>query len=271
MLAVPGWLDSHRLPNAVAVVSALKKIARVRLDCSRFVLPDAPRRHVIDLERDADAEQQRQRDDVGEIERQPDQHADFQRHRAGHQQRHQRQQHVGDPPQRKPEQQADHDQRPDAGVDERLHDGVAGFENRHRPADRVRLGGQHGVGELAQSCRCRWDRPAAAPRRASARPWSSSHSTSSGGRVFRRDRLRLQRVLQLVEHDLQRRDEDRLRLVARRLIELGELRQRIGQPPRGDRARPLAVAGGLAQARRPIPSALRHSPRRTAPHRPNPD
>ncbi len=37
--AVPGWLDSHRLPNAVAVVSALKKIARVRLDCSRFVLP----------------------------------------------------------------------------------------------------------------------------------------------------------------------------------------------------------------------------------------
>src|SRR5882757_8967167 len=39
MLAVPGWLDSHKLPNAVAVVIALKKIARVRLDCSRFVLP----------------------------------------------------------------------------------------------------------------------------------------------------------------------------------------------------------------------------------------
>jgi len=40
MLDVPGWLDSHRLPNAVAVVSALKKIARVRLDYSRFVLPE---------------------------------------------------------------------------------------------------------------------------------------------------------------------------------------------------------------------------------------
>jgi uncharacterized protein (DUF2147 family) len=40
MLDVPGWLESHRLPNAVAVVSALKKIARVREDCSRFVLPD---------------------------------------------------------------------------------------------------------------------------------------------------------------------------------------------------------------------------------------
>ena len=40
MLDVPGWLDSHRLPNAVAVVRALKKIARVRLVCSRFVLPE---------------------------------------------------------------------------------------------------------------------------------------------------------------------------------------------------------------------------------------
>src|SRR5689334_1902619 len=40
MLDVPGWLDSHRLPNAVAVVSALKKIARVREDCSRLVLPE---------------------------------------------------------------------------------------------------------------------------------------------------------------------------------------------------------------------------------------
>ena len=39
MLDVPGWLDSHRLPNAVAVVSALQITARVRLDCSRLVCP----------------------------------------------------------------------------------------------------------------------------------------------------------------------------------------------------------------------------------------
>ncbi len=39
MLAVPGWLDSHNPPNAVAVVMALKKTALVRLDCSRPVLP----------------------------------------------------------------------------------------------------------------------------------------------------------------------------------------------------------------------------------------
>ena len=37
MLDVPGWLDSQRLPNAVAVVMALKMTARVRLDCRRPV------------------------------------------------------------------------------------------------------------------------------------------------------------------------------------------------------------------------------------------
>ena len=44
MLEVPGWEDSHRLPKAVAVVRALKNIARVRLVCSRLVLPD---RHAV--------------------------------------------------------------------------------------------------------------------------------------------------------------------------------------------------------------------------------
>jgi hypothetical protein len=33
MLEVPGWFENHRLPNAVAVVSALKKTARVNGDC----------------------------------------------------------------------------------------------------------------------------------------------------------------------------------------------------------------------------------------------
>ena len=39
MLAVPGWLDSQRLPNAVPVAIAEKKIARARLDWSRSVAP----------------------------------------------------------------------------------------------------------------------------------------------------------------------------------------------------------------------------------------
>ena len=39
MLAVPGWLDSHSAPNAVAVVRALKTTARIRLDCSIAVSP----------------------------------------------------------------------------------------------------------------------------------------------------------------------------------------------------------------------------------------
>jgi hypothetical protein len=44
MLDMPGWLDIHRLPNAVAVIMALKNTARVRLDCSRLVWPA---RHAI--------------------------------------------------------------------------------------------------------------------------------------------------------------------------------------------------------------------------------
>jgi len=39
MLAVPGWLESHRLPKPDAVVSALKITARVKLDCSRSICP----------------------------------------------------------------------------------------------------------------------------------------------------------------------------------------------------------------------------------------
>src|SRR5258705_7405906 len=39
ILAMPGWLDSHSPPNAVAVVRALKTTALVRLDCSRPVFP----------------------------------------------------------------------------------------------------------------------------------------------------------------------------------------------------------------------------------------
>jgi len=35
MLDVPGWCESHRLPNAVAVRSALKKTARVSADAGK--------------------------------------------------------------------------------------------------------------------------------------------------------------------------------------------------------------------------------------------
>src|SRR5215471_1392890 len=39
MLDVPAWWESQRLPNAMPVVQALKKMARVRLDCRKFVSP----------------------------------------------------------------------------------------------------------------------------------------------------------------------------------------------------------------------------------------
>jgi hypothetical protein len=40
MLDVPGWCEKYRLPKAIAVVQALKRMARVRLDCRKFVSPD---------------------------------------------------------------------------------------------------------------------------------------------------------------------------------------------------------------------------------------
>src|SRR5712671_5389562 len=60
----------------------------------------APRENIVDLESNADAEQQRQRNDVGEIERQPCQNTDLQRQDAGHYQRNEREQHIAEPTQR---------------------------------------------------------------------------------------------------------------------------------------------------------------------------
>ncbi len=39
MLDVPGWWENHKEPKAVAVVQALKKTARVRLDCKKLCSP----------------------------------------------------------------------------------------------------------------------------------------------------------------------------------------------------------------------------------------
>ena len=83
MLAVPGWLDAQRLPKPVAVVSALKKTARVRLDVQQVRAAGPPGHHEVDVEGDADAEQQRQGDDVGEVQRLADEHAAAQRQQAG--------------------------------------------------------------------------------------------------------------------------------------------------------------------------------------------
>ena len=44
MLAVPGWVDSQRAPKALAVASALKITARIRLDVS---IPVSPARQAM--------------------------------------------------------------------------------------------------------------------------------------------------------------------------------------------------------------------------------
>ena len=132
-------------------------------------------------------------------------------------------------------------------MNEGFHHGVAGLQDRYRSADRSRLGDQDRAGKLAQRI---------VVVGIAARQGLDALQTVAGfprthqiGRQrFQADGLRLQRVLELVEHQLQRRDENGLRLVPRGLIRFGELCQRIGEPPRRHRARPLCVAGGPAQA-----------------------
>jgi hypothetical protein len=85
MSAIPGDLESARLPKAVPVVSALKTMARAVGERSKVGLPGAPPQHEVDVEGDADAEEQRQRDDVCEIERQADGDAGRQREQSGEQ------------------------------------------------------------------------------------------------------------------------------------------------------------------------------------------
>ena len=59
MLAVPGWLDAQRLPNPVAVASALKKTARASDEVNEMRAAGSPRHHEIDVKRDPDPKQQR--------------------------------------------------------------------------------------------------------------------------------------------------------------------------------------------------------------------
>ena len=89
----------------------------------------------------------------------------------------------------------------DAGVDERPHDGVAGFEDRDRSADRGRLGGEHRARKLAQIV---------VVVRIALRQGLDPHQAVLGlpgrdeiGRQgIEADRLRLQCGLELIEHHL---------------------------------------------------------------------
>src|SRR5258708_5227624 len=210
--------EAERRPRRDGAENYRSRQARVQ----RVRPAQPPRRYIVNLESHADAEQQRQRDDVSEVERHLDQHANFQRHRARYQQRYQRQQHVGYSPQRQPEQKTDHDERVNAGLDEGPDNEIAGLEDRYRSADRGWFGGQNRGGKFAQrvivvriAARQRLDADQA------ILGFPGIHEL--GGQGFQADRLRLQRVFELVDHDLHRVDEHGLGLFPPRLIGLGKL------------------------------------------------
>ncbi len=119
MLAVPGWRDSHRLPNAVPVASALNSTARARLDVSSSGRAAAPRHDEIDVERDADAEQQREGDDVGEVDRLADDDARRQRQEPRQDDGGEREGDLADRAQDAEQQQRDRGDAVDAREDER--------------------------------------------------------------------------------------------------------------------------------------------------------
>ena len=131
-------------------------------------------------------------------------------------------------------------------MNKRLHDRVAGLENGDRTADRGRLGGKHGRGELAQGL---------VVVGIAARLGLDTHQAvlglpaahQIGRQIIQADRLGLHRVLELIEHDLQRGDEDALGFFARGLIGIGKPLQVISQPPRSYRSRSFGIARGLAQ------------------------
>ena len=209
-------------------------------------LPGPPRHDVVDLEGDADAEQQRQRDDVGEIQRHPDQHADLERHEAGEQQRHQRQQHVAETPQHDPQQDRDRHQREDAGVDEGPHDRLAGLQDRDRRADRFRKLRLDGARKAAQrfvvvgiALRRRLDPHAAVG--------GDPLVLQPAGQVLLRHRAGLQVISQARQRGAQRHDEGRVGRVALVRAGSGELGQARGQTIGRVGAGAARLAGQLRQ------------------------
>ena len=170
----------------------------------------APGHDVVDLEGHADAEQQRQRDDVGEIEWLADQHHDFQRHGAGDQQRQQGQQYVAEAPQGDPQDQRDRHHRQAPASMKAQTTVRSPLGQRDRRAGRLRRRGEHGVRRSGAKSR-RLGRPWAAPRCGRGRPDATQSRATSGGIDLIGDRRRPQHGAHPVELDLERHDQRGLR------------------------------------------------------------
>ena len=123
MLDVPGSLRQPQAPEGRCRGQGTPDHCTGQTRLQQIRPPGAPGHDVVDLERHADAQQQRQRDDVGEIQRHADQDTNLQRHDACEQQRDERQQHIAEPPQNDPQQDGDRDQRVESGLQECPDDG----------------------------------------------------------------------------------------------------------------------------------------------------
>jgi hypothetical protein len=149
-VAVPGWVESQSAPKAQAVVSALKTTARIRLD---FNIAVSPRRQAItkiDVEGHANAEQQRQGDDVGEVERQVEGSAGREGQQAAQQDRQDGQHHVAEPAQHHRQEQDNGDEGIESCLQESVDDAVARGLRIDRCAGRIGRNPLHGGRKASQ-------------------------------------------------------------------------------------------------------------------------
>ena len=110
--------------------------SQARLQKVRLSRP--PRHDVVDFEGDPYAQEQRQRDDVGEIQLQSDRHADFERDDDGDHERHERQRDIPQAAQRDVKDHRDRHERPDGGLEKRPDNGRRGLDDEDRRASGVR-------------------------------------------------------------------------------------------------------------------------------------
>ncbi len=225
-------------------------------------LPGPPRHDVVDLERDADAEQQRQRDDVGEVERQADQHADFERHDAGEQQRHAAsaaRRRTGAARSRAGSRSTPARSRRPAGRLRSPCRPTAGSRSARRP----RAGYWSSIARAkVRSVSVSFGSPLG-DTETRARPSGSTHwLVRSGGRFVDRDRLGAQVIAQLGQIDAERHDEGILacaRAPPDRRWRVASDRQQGGGPHRHP---PTWRRRQAASASRPSRSMQRRSARR---------
>ena len=260
MLAVPGWLDSHKRAKGRGRRHCAEDHSPHQARLQHGGLAGAPGEHEVDVEGDADAKQQRQGNDVGEIQRQ-----------------------VEGPRKCRTSEEPLNMTGSMVSTTSRTRRSTAASSTRNgqgrsrpppagnawtifRPMRRWRSASRSHPAQptgpparTAEAMRCR-GRPSAGPAAGRAHPRPVQSAMSSRRQAFDGDGAGLQLGAHLVEHDLERRHHGRRRggtnLRRGGLETVEPVSQTTG---RGGGGRVQALTPPLAATRLPSPRALRCS------------